>query len=257
MAAEDADAPADAAADDDDEARGGGSAGGRGWGRRAAASPRVNAAAAMAGGRGGGGANTNTAREARRVERLEARSGALLSKPLPRGRQEVSLSAFAYLLSELVQHSQARVRDVAALERRLEDAGAQVGARMLEVVVARDKQGRRETRVAGVLQLVSQALWKALLGKPADSLEILEDDEYIVCDNNLLVNRFVSVPKDLGQLNCGAFVAGIVRGALEDAGFPATVSAYYAPVEGQARPRTNVLIKFAPEVMEREARLGA
>jgi len=66
---------------------------------------------------------------------------------------------------------------------------------------------------------------------------------------------FVSVPRDLGSLNCGAFCAGVVRGVLEAAGFPAAVSAYSAPVEGQGT-RTNVLMKFAPEVLARETRLG-
>ncbi len=66
---------------------------------------------------------------------------------------------------------------------------------------------------------------------------------------------FISVPRDLGSLNCGSFCAGVVRGVLESAGFPATVSAYAAPVEGQGL-RTNVLMKFAPEVLAREGRLG-
>ena len=91
--------------------------------------------------------------------------------------------------------------------------------------------------------------------QPADSLEIYKDDEYIIGDRDLLVNRFISVPRDLGSLNCGAFCAGVVRGVLEAAGFPAAVSAYAAPVEGQGL-RTNVLMKFAPEVLAREARLG-
>ena len=43
----------------------------------------------------------------------------------------------------------------------------------------------------------------------------------MISDTDLFVNRFISVPKDMGQLNCAAFVAGIVRGALDGAGFPA------------------------------------
>ena len=91
--------------------------------------------------------------------------------------------------------------------------------------------------------------------QPADSLEIYKDDEYIIGDRDLLVNRFISVPRDLGSLNCGAFCAGVVRGVLDASGFPAVVSAYAAPVEGQGL-RTNVLMKFAPEVLARESRLG-
>lgn len=79
----------------------------------------------------------------------------------------------------------------------------------------------------------------------------------------------------MGTFNCGAFVAGIVRvyirsflmrlflkslkvllticasmkGVLDSAGFPAVVTAHFVPVEGQLRPRTTILIKFADEVL--------
>jgi trafficking protein particle complex subunit 5 len=47
------------------------------------------------------------------------------------------------------------------------------------------------------------------------------EDEYMISDVDLMVNKYVSVPKDMGGLNCAAFVAGIVKGALDNAGFPA------------------------------------
>ena len=127
---------------------------------------------------------------------------------------------------------------------------------MLEVLACRDKSNRRENRLQGILQFINTNVWSSLFGNSADSLEIYNDDEYVISDRDLLVNRFISVPKDFGDLNCGAFVAGIVKGVLADAGFEAEVSAYYAPVEGEARPRTNILMKFTSEVLEREARLG-
>ena len=40
----------------------------------------------------------------------------------------------------------------------------------------------------------------------------------MISDKDLLVNRFISVPKDSG-LNCAAFVAGIVDAILEGANF--------------------------------------
>ena len=43
----------------------------------------------------------------------------------------------------------------------------------------------------------------------------------MISDYDLFVNKYISVPKDLGQLNCGAFVAGIVKGCLDGTGFPA------------------------------------
>ena len=49
--------------------------------------------------------------------------------------------------------------------------------------------------------------------QPAESLERGTDneDEYMISDQELLVNRFISVPRDMGQLNCGSYVSGIVR----------------------------------------------
>ncbi|MFS7949305.1 putative TRAPP I complex, subunit 5, NO signaling/Golgi transport ligand-binding domain superfamily [Helianthus anomalus] len=42
----------------------------------------------------------------------------VLDKPLSKGRQEVSLSGFAYLFSELVQYNQTQVDNIGELERR-------------------------------------------------------------------------------------------------------------------------------------------
>nr|GMD24329.1 trafficking protein particle complex subunit 5 [Ipomoea batatas] len=63
----------------------------------------------------------------------------VLDRPLSKGKQEVSLSAFAFLFSELVQYNQTQVDNIAELERRLEDAGYAVGARVLELLCHREK----------------------------------------------------------------------------------------------------------------------
>ncbi|CAL5376199.1 unnamed protein product [Camellia sinensis] len=193
----------------------------------------------------------------------------ILDKPLSKGKQEVSLSAFAFLFSELVQYNQTQVDNITELERRLEDAGYAVGARVLELLCHREKVwnsfvryynlfselqlsdcgNRRETRLLGILSFVHSTVWKVLFGKVADSLEkgTEHEDEYMISEKELLVNRFISIPKDMGTFNCGAFVAGIVRGVLDGAGFPAVVTAHFVPVEGQQRPRTTILIKFSEE----------
>lgn len=51
------------------------------------------------------------------------------------------------------------------------------------------------------------------------------EDEYMISDYDLFVNKFISVPKDMGALNCAAFVAGIVKGVLDGAGFRARFAA--------------------------------
>ena len=57
------------------------------------------------------------------------------------------------------------------------------------------------------------------------------EDEYMISDFDLFVTKYVSVPKDMGQLNCAAFIAGIVKGALDGAGFPARCAAKRCHVE--------------------------
>ncbi|XP_019096031.1 PREDICTED: trafficking protein particle complex subunit 5-like isoform X2 [Camelina sativa] len=129
---------------------------------------------------------------------------------------------------------------------------------LIGYIVSLFQGNRRETRLLGILSFVHSTVWKVLFGKVADSLEkgTEHEDEYMISEKELLVNRFISIPKDMGTFNCGAFVAGIVKGVLDNAGFPAVVTAHFVPIEGQQRPRTTILIKFADEVLKREARLS-
>jgi trafficking protein particle complex subunit 5 len=182
--------------------------------------------------------------------------------PLGRGRSEVAAPAFALLFSEMVQYHQSRSLDISALERALEDAGADVGRRSYESTSYREKTSgsKREHRLLPLLQFIQSSCWRSMFGRVADSLEVYDDDEYLLSDRDCLVNRFISVPKDLGDLNCGAFTAGFVRGILHTAGFPAKVSAYYSEPNPAADINgvrtTNILMKFEREVIERESRLG-
>ncbi len=73
----------------------------------------------------------------------------------------------------------------------------------------------------------------------------------MVSDNEPLVNTYISVPKEMNQLNCAAFVAGVVEGVCDGSGFPARVSAHN--VGGEMWPgKTVFLIKFEEGVVERE-----
>ena len=58
----------------------------------------------------------------------------------PRPQREVSLSAFAFLFSELVQYVQVRSESVADMQRRLECAGKGVGCRVMELQCWREKR---------------------------------------------------------------------------------------------------------------------
>jgi hypothetical protein len=120
----------------------------------------------------------------------------------------------------------------------------------------REKNIRRETRILGVLYFINTTVWRTLFGKAADSLEksTEHDDEYMISDNDPMVSKYISVPKELSQLNTGAFIAGIVEAVLDGCQFPARVTAHSVPIDGHPY-RTTILIKFEREVIDREEKL--
>ena len=187
----------------------------------------------------------------------------ILDKSLSRGKQEISLAAFALLFSETVQycqvgmislsckiifnHSQARSSTVPELQGKLHDLGFQVGARILDLMFVRDRAAKRELKLLNALLMVKTTLWKTLFGKEADKLEHANDDErtYYIIEKEPLVNTFISVPKDKGSLNCAAFVAGIVEAVLDGANFPAKVSVHW-------HKGTTFMVKFEESVIARD-----
>ena len=175
-----------------------------------------------------------------------------LDRPLPtRGKNEVALSAFAFLFSEFIQYSQQRVEKADELERKLEEAGIGIGQRILELGCLREKSSRRETRVLGILQFITGPIWKMLFGSAAKdsvSLEksVEQDDEFMIVEKQPIVTTYISN----SPCSCAAFVAGIVRGVLESAQFSARVTAH------EEEERTVILIKFSREVMDREYRIS-
>lgn len=62
-----------------------------------------------------------------------------------------------------------------------------------------------------VIRFVHTSVWKALFGKQADVLEKDDDhdNQYMITDHDMLVNRFVSVPRDMGGFNCASFVVSV------------------------------------------------
>lgn len=84
----------------------------------------------------------------------------ILERPLSRPKTEVSLSAFALLFSEMVQYCQSRVYSVSELQARLADMGQRVGANMLDVLVLREKNGKRETKVLNMLLFIKVSCFR-------------------------------------------------------------------------------------------------
>ncbi|KZP32435.1 TRAPP I complex [Athelia psychrophila] len=170
---------------------------------------------------------------------------------------EVSTSAFAFLFSEVVQYTQKRVSGINDLERRLNTLGYRIGTRVLELMAWRAESGskapKREIRFLPALMSIHTQVWKAVFGKPADAIEksVSNEDEYMIIDNEPAIERYISVPRDMSQLSCSSFTAGIVEAVLDGLGFPARVTAHNTPVQGHPA-RTTILIKLEKSVLERE-----
>lgn len=184
----------------------------------------------------------------------------IVDRPLPdrRSKKEVSLSAFCFLFSELVQYTHRRVTHIKDLERRLADVGYSVGLRLLEYTAWKEKYSKRDTRLVRFLQFVANTVWKMLFGKPATLEKSMEKKEqFMITEDTTLINTFISVPKDMQGLNCAALVGGIVEGMLDGADFPARVTTHAVPVEEQRFPKTVILIEFEEHVLERDKQLGS
>ncbi|TPX10942.1 uncharacterized protein E0L32_008148 [Thyridium curvatum] len=188
-------------------------------------------------------------------------------RPLNRTRtSELSQASFAYLFSEMISYAQRQVRDIQDLEKKLNLQGHPIGLKLLDLLLYREP-ARTQTRpltVITLLHFIKINVWQHLFGRQADRLERSSNpdtpDEYMIIDNEPLVNQYVSVPREMSQLNCAAFVAGVVEGVCDGAGFPARVTAHSvgkAAEEGEMWPgKTVFLVKFEALVLERESYMG-
>ena len=76
----------------------------------------------------------------------------------------------------------------------------------------------------------------------------------MIIDNTPVTNQHISVPKEMSQLSCAAYVAGVIEGVCDGAGFGAKVSAHNHGTDVWPN-RTVFLVKFDEKVLEREKEL--
>ncbi|TDZ40096.1 Transport protein particle subunit trs31 [Colletotrichum sidae] len=187
-------------------------------------------------------------------------------RPLNRTKTaELSQSSFAYLFSEMISYAQRNVKDISELEQRLNVQGHSIGLKLLDLLLFREppRTQVRPLTIIALLHFIKQSCWQHLFARQADRLEKSADpakpDEYMIIDNEPLVNAYISVPREMSQLNCAAFVAGIVEGICDGAGFPARVTAHNIATKDDSEMwpgKTVFLVKFRSEVLEREGYLG-
>lgn len=121
------------------------------------------------------------------------------------------------------------------------------------------KAPKREIRFLPALMSIHTQVWKAVFGKPADAIEksVENADECashlcvsptqksiqltidMIIDNDPPIERHISVPRDMSQLSCSSFTAGIVEAVMDGLGFVCTK--FYSPLHPthviQARSR--------------------
>ncbi|KAF4553805.1 Transport protein particle subunit trs31-like protein [Elsinoe fawcettii] len=186
----------------------------------------------------------------------------IYDRNLNRTRQnEVSLSSFAHIFNSLISYHQARAPSVSDLEARLALSGYPIGVKMLDLLLYRQPQrsATRPTRLLELLQFIHTQFWRAMFGRTADALELSSSSsaEYMISDNEPIVSAYISIPKDMSQLNCAAFVGGMIEGICDAAGFATDgVTAHSAGEGDELWPgKTIFLIKFKKEIVEREEML--
>ncbi|CCE27639.1 hypothetical protein E4U22_002784 [Claviceps purpurea] len=195
--------------------------------------------------------------------RVPSNGKTIYHRPLHRTKTaEISQASFAYIFSEMVTYAQRRVKGIQELEQRLNTQGHPIGLKLLDLLLYREppRSQLRPLTIIALLHFIKQNVWQHLFGRQADRLEKSNNpdtpDEYMIIDNEPLVNQYISVPREMSQLNCAAYVAGVVEGVCDGADFPAKVTAHTVG-EGDMWPgKTVFLVKFRGEVVEREGFLG-
>ncbi|KAJ5101863.1 hypothetical protein NUU61_004085 [Penicillium alfredii] len=203
--------------------------------------------------------------------RVPSNRKTIYDRHLNRSRNaELSRASFAFLFGEMITYAQRRVTGIQDLEKRLNEQGYPLGLRLLDLLFYRttstsssalsssstsSSPPNRPLRILTLLHLIHGPLWRLLFGRSADALEhsVSPDtpNEYMITDNDPLVNTYISVPREMSMLNCAAFVAGIIEGVCDGCGFETKVSAHNQPSE-MWPSRTVFLVRFGESVMERE-----
>lgn len=112
----------------------------------------------------------------------------ILDVNLSQPRGDINADLYLALFSELVSYCRDRVESVVALQHKLSQLGYRIGRRVLDLVIARDKISRRETRLLNMLNFVALTLWTFLYGKQADSLKKVRDSDSECSSNQSIIH---------------------------------------------------------------------
>lgn len=174
---------------------------------------------------------------------------------------ETSLASFSHLFNTLITYHHSKSGSVSEIESRLNRAGYPIGVKLLDLLLYRQplRSAQRPTRILELLQFIHGTMYRALFSRSADALEqsTTKKNEYMIVDNEPVVNTYISIPKEMSQLNCAAFVAGVIEGVCDAAGFSMEgVTAHWAGEGDEMWPgKTIYLLRFGEKVVERDEAL--
>lgn len=103
-------------------------------------------------------------REKMNLANLRTSKSSILDKTLTKGKSDVSLTIFALVFSEIIQYSQKSSASVADLSEKIHSLGFDVGSRLLDLYVFREKNSKRETKLINMLLFIKTTLWKVRRG---------------------------------------------------------------------------------------------
>lgn len=118
------------------------------------------------------------------------------------------------------------------------------------------KMKRRDLKVIDILQFVHGTVWSYLFNHVSNDLvkSSDRDNEFMIIDNEPVLTQFINVAhfgSHQDRMSCEYFTCGIIKGLLNDNGFPCEVTPHCVP-QGEFNQRIVYLIKFVHEVIERE-----
>jgi len=187
-----------------------------------------------------------------------------LEKPIkdaeqPAGVPRVALSSYQYLFNELAfwqRDHPSPAPDHTAWESRLAALGAQVGARSVGLALVNEGPHlkHRDVTTDDVTKFVATVMFKRWFDRPAPRHGAAERAIHYIEDEEPLILPLRPPTADFGDFHYGSYIAGMIRGALEAAGFPATVQALY-PLD-PPNATTQYVIQWHDSVLERERRAG-
>lgn len=179
---------------------------------------------------------------------------------------ELSRASFAFLFMEMVNYAQRNIKSISDFEKKLNEQGYPLGMKLLDLLLYRSSPAGSSTssstpaarplRILPLLTMVNNKLYPLLFSRPADSLEqdINDPSKYMIIDQSPTTNQYISPPKDLSQLSVAAFIAGIIEGFCDGAGFSCKVSAHNQATDVWPN-RTVFVVAFDSSVIEREKEL--